>query len=320
MQVHFDFMDPPAPETLMRALELLNYLGALDDNGNLTQVGPPPPRALPRVARHRQRVGARWLRTAPCASACSVLGAPAFSSGVPASDPCRMRHAWPRTAAARVLKAAPGCCPAATGGGDHGRAAAGPAAGQDGRGFPRLQVRAAPCEGPTDGPCTQHTATHRAALLSSPLQAAHSQGRGTLSAAHAWGQDSRTSTLDAQAGGREPAGQCRPHQQQPAAPPLKQPLATCPPRTAALPPSAVHARALLSCTLGSCPPPGTGICIQHRAARSRSSSDSKHRPSKQHKAAAGPAGLPCMPRASRLCCGACSVSLACLARTQEHSA
>lgn len=34
--VHFDFMDPPAPETLMRALELLNYLGALDDEGNLT--------------------------------------------------------------------------------------------------------------------------------------------------------------------------------------------------------------------------------------------------------------------------------------------
>jgi len=27
--VHFDFMDPPAPETLMRALELLNYLGAI---------------------------------------------------------------------------------------------------------------------------------------------------------------------------------------------------------------------------------------------------------------------------------------------------
>mgnify|MGYP001079547201 CR=1 FL=1 len=39
MQVHFDFMDPPAPETLMRALELLNYLGALDDEGNLTEVG-----------------------------------------------------------------------------------------------------------------------------------------------------------------------------------------------------------------------------------------------------------------------------------------
>ncbi|GAB5588235.1 DEAH-box ATP-dependent RNA helicase prp43 [Umbelopsis nana] len=37
--VHFDFMDPPAPETLMRALELLNYLGALDDDGNLTPLG-----------------------------------------------------------------------------------------------------------------------------------------------------------------------------------------------------------------------------------------------------------------------------------------
>ena len=37
--VHFDFMDPPAPETLMRALELLNYLGALDDDGNLTEHG-----------------------------------------------------------------------------------------------------------------------------------------------------------------------------------------------------------------------------------------------------------------------------------------
>jgi pre-mRNA-splicing factor ATP-dependent RNA helicase DHX15/PRP43 len=37
--VHFDFMDPPAPETMMRALELLNYLGALDDEGNLTEFG-----------------------------------------------------------------------------------------------------------------------------------------------------------------------------------------------------------------------------------------------------------------------------------------
>lgn len=36
--VHFDFMDPPAPETLMRALELLNYLAALDDDGNLTDL------------------------------------------------------------------------------------------------------------------------------------------------------------------------------------------------------------------------------------------------------------------------------------------
>ncbi|CAL8140089.1 unnamed protein product [Orchesella dallaii] len=37
--VHFDFMDPPAPETLMRALESLNYLAALDDDGNLTGLG-----------------------------------------------------------------------------------------------------------------------------------------------------------------------------------------------------------------------------------------------------------------------------------------
>lgn len=37
--VHFDFMDPPAPETLMRALELLNYLGALDDDGEMTDLG-----------------------------------------------------------------------------------------------------------------------------------------------------------------------------------------------------------------------------------------------------------------------------------------
>lgn len=37
--VHFDFMDSPAPETLMRALELLNYLGALDDEGNMTDLG-----------------------------------------------------------------------------------------------------------------------------------------------------------------------------------------------------------------------------------------------------------------------------------------
>merc|ERR1712054_545545 len=37
--VHFDFMDPPAPETLMRALEMLNYLSALDDDGDLTELG-----------------------------------------------------------------------------------------------------------------------------------------------------------------------------------------------------------------------------------------------------------------------------------------
>merc|ERR1711998_734632 len=37
--VHFDFLDPPAPETLMRALEMLHYLGALDDDGKLKELG-----------------------------------------------------------------------------------------------------------------------------------------------------------------------------------------------------------------------------------------------------------------------------------------
>ena len=37
--LHFDFIDPSAPETLMRALERLNYLGALDDECEMTQLG-----------------------------------------------------------------------------------------------------------------------------------------------------------------------------------------------------------------------------------------------------------------------------------------
>lgn len=37
--VHFDFMDPPAPETMMRALEELNYLACIDDDGKLTALG-----------------------------------------------------------------------------------------------------------------------------------------------------------------------------------------------------------------------------------------------------------------------------------------
>ena len=37
--VHFDYMAPPAAETLMRALEQLNHLGALDDEGDLTFLG-----------------------------------------------------------------------------------------------------------------------------------------------------------------------------------------------------------------------------------------------------------------------------------------
>ena len=37
--VRFDYVDAPAPETLMRALELLNFLAALDDEGKLTPLG-----------------------------------------------------------------------------------------------------------------------------------------------------------------------------------------------------------------------------------------------------------------------------------------
>ncbi|CBH11024.1 pre-mRNA splicing factor ATP-dependent RNA helicase, putative [Trypanosoma brucei gambiense DAL972] len=37
--VNFDFVEPPAPETLMRALELLNYLGAINDDGDMTKFG-----------------------------------------------------------------------------------------------------------------------------------------------------------------------------------------------------------------------------------------------------------------------------------------
>ncbi|KAJ3784467.1 P-loop containing nucleoside triphosphate hydrolase protein [Lentinula aff. detonsa] len=37
--VRFDFLDAPAPETLMRAMELLNYLAALNDEGELTALG-----------------------------------------------------------------------------------------------------------------------------------------------------------------------------------------------------------------------------------------------------------------------------------------
>ncbi|TFK85106.1 P-loop containing nucleoside triphosphate hydrolase protein [Polyporus arcularius HHB13444] len=37
--VHFDYVDVPAGETVMRALELLKYLAALDDDGALTPLG-----------------------------------------------------------------------------------------------------------------------------------------------------------------------------------------------------------------------------------------------------------------------------------------
>ena len=83
-------MDPPAPETLMRALELLNYLGALDDNGNMTEVEPCRPLTLsdsdsaPRVASlpHCRSLKSKLIRlwqscilslSTPCMSSVSAL-------------------------------------------------------------------------------------------------------------------------------------------------------------------------------------------------------------------------------------------------------
>jgi pre-mRNA-splicing factor ATP-dependent RNA helicase DHX15/PRP43 len=37
--VHFDFMEPPSPESMMRALEMLHFLQAVDDECELTQAG-----------------------------------------------------------------------------------------------------------------------------------------------------------------------------------------------------------------------------------------------------------------------------------------
>jgi pre-mRNA-splicing factor ATP-dependent RNA helicase DHX16 len=37
--LHFDFMDAPPAETLIRALEQLYALGALNDEGDLTKLG-----------------------------------------------------------------------------------------------------------------------------------------------------------------------------------------------------------------------------------------------------------------------------------------
>eukprot|EP00835_Amoeboradix_gromovi_P006822 NODE_902_length_3237_cov_0.930848.p1 type:complete len:716 gc:universal NODE_902_length_3237_cov_0.930848:3036-889(-) len=37
--VHFDYLDPPSPETLIRALEMLHYLEAINEEGQLTDMG-----------------------------------------------------------------------------------------------------------------------------------------------------------------------------------------------------------------------------------------------------------------------------------------
>ena len=37
--IHFDFVDPPSPQSLFLALETLNYLAAINDDGDLTELG-----------------------------------------------------------------------------------------------------------------------------------------------------------------------------------------------------------------------------------------------------------------------------------------
>ncbi len=88
-------MDPPAPETLMRALEMLNYLGALDDEGNMTQIGhliaefpldPQLAKMLVISPKYRQSTNAalQWLRVACSDHAplhgCSLTRSPLLSS------------------------------------------------------------------------------------------------------------------------------------------------------------------------------------------------------------------------------------------------
>ena len=73
MQVHFDFMDPPAPETLMRALELLNYLGALDDNGNMTKVYPPSPTPPCLTGQASRTVASEGTTSWACSRPCAII-------------------------------------------------------------------------------------------------------------------------------------------------------------------------------------------------------------------------------------------------------
>ncbi|KAJ1912724.1 DEAH-box ATP-dependent RNA helicase prp43 [Tieghemiomyces parasiticus] len=109
--VHFDFMDPPAPETLMRALELLNYLGVLDDEGTLTQVGKDisrfpldPPMAKMLIESHRYGCTAEILSIAALLSSPPIFVAPASARNQarrahlqfahPSGDYCTMLNAY----------------------------------------------------------------------------------------------------------------------------------------------------------------------------------------------------------------------------------
>ena len=148
VKVHFDFMDPPAPETLMRALELLNYLGALDDNGNMTEVSIASSDRLTHLAIARLwRIGARVWRVSPISchdpwghSHTTVKALP--PSLQPLTSPVAQPHPVGSGEARAVIRLnGLSCCGSPPAGGHHhGGVSSGPAAGQDGGGLPRVQV------------------------------------------------------------------------------------------------------------------------------------------------------------------------------------
>ena len=157
VKVHFDFMDPPAPETLMRALELLNYLGALDDNGNMTEVSIASSDRLTHLAIARLwRIGARVWRVSPFSypwghSHTAVKAVP--PSLQPLTSPVAQPHPVGSGESRAVIRLnGLSCCGSPPAGGHHhGGVSSGPAAGQDGGGLTRIQV--AQCARPVYWTC-----------------------------------------------------------------------------------------------------------------------------------------------------------------------
>ena len=150
VKVHFDFMDPPAPETLMRALELLNYLGALDDNGNMTEVS-----TFPQQTHSLQFNGIGDTSSILCQSlACQssnkawpLVVLPQHSQSPPSlsaalTSPIAPAHPAGSGETPAVIRLnGLSCCGSPPAGGEHhGGVSSGPAAGQDGCGLTRVQV------------------------------------------------------------------------------------------------------------------------------------------------------------------------------------
>ena len=98
--VHFDFMDPPAPETMMRALEELNYLECISDEGDLTPLGRlasqfplDPMLAVMLIGSPAFRCSSEILTIVAMLSVPSVFVSP--PSAKKRADDCKMRFAHP---------------------------------------------------------------------------------------------------------------------------------------------------------------------------------------------------------------------------------